>query len=93
MSGITGQAFCAGHMEPFPFPVDAHTSFIKMSNGRGNHLLLDLFLHRLQNVVAGLICINQGSLTQVMAKKIGEKLAGAFIGQELILAQIDGGSF
>ena len=63
VSGITGQNFCTGYMEPFPFPIDAYASLIKMDHGRINHLPLDLLFHRLHDFVGSPVRINQGSLT------------------------------
>ena len=54
---------------------------------------LDLLFHRLQDFVGGPVRINQGSLTQLMAKEVSEQLTAAFVGQKLVLAQIDGDGF
>lgn len=92
VNGITSQNLCTGYMEPFPFPIDAHASLIKMDHRRINHLPFDLLFHRLQNFVGGPVRINQGSLTQLMAKEVSEQLTAEFVGQKLVLAQKDGRS-
>lgn len=75
------------------FPIDAHAGLIKMDHRRINYLPLDLLFHRLKDFVGALVRINQGSLTQLVTKEVSEQFTGAFSGQKLVLAQIDGDGF
>jgi hypothetical protein len=92
VGAVTGEPLGRGDMQPLPFPVHPYAGLVEVGNGGVDNLPLDLIFYRLQYLACGHVCVDQGSLAELVAEQIVKQLACALVGKQLVLAQVDGDS-